>query len=342
MFCGKGVRQSGGFTLIELLVVIAIIGILIGLLLPAVQMAREAARRITCSNNMRQIGLALHNFEGSHKSLPAGWLPANPNANGSVDGWSCQAQILPYLEQANLQSQIDFSLSYNQIPQISLNGVPKKLSAARIPTYLCPSEVKDDARYDAAGNAIHYPLNYGANMGVWMVHDPNGFLETSGAFEPNKPLRLAKVLDGLSNTIAFAEVKAWTPYYRNASRTSEPSISVDAICSLGGDFKNNSGHTEWVDGRSHQTGFTSTFGPNTKLLCTVTNRQWDVDWTNVQEGMSNSVVTWAAVTSRSYHPTGVNVVMLDGSVQFINDRIQLATWRAISSRDGGESDQLPQ
>jgi prepilin-type N-terminal cleavage/methylation domain-containing protein len=107
-----------GFTLIELLVVMIVIGILIGLLLPAVQKAREAARRTACANNLKQIGLALANFEAATRHYPTSWKPTAPDASGNVNGWSAQAQLLPYLEQVTLHRAIDFSLSYTQVPDI--------------------------------------------------------------------------------------------------------------------------------------------------------------------------------------------------------------------------------
>ncbi|MEC7719407.1 MAG: DUF1559 domain-containing protein, partial [Planctomycetota bacterium] len=140
-------ERRAGFTLIELLVVIAIIGILVALLLPAVQMAREAARRTQCSNNLKQIGLALHNFEGTFKVLPPSWSLTQPTGSGSVDGWSIHARLLPYLEQNNLASQIDFTQSYTLANNININGKVQRLSGARIPTYLCPSETDDRPRF---------------------------------------------------------------------------------------------------------------------------------------------------------------------------------------------------
>ena len=110
---------------------------------------------------------------------------------------------------------------------------------------------------------------------------------------------------------------------------------------MGGTFKNPppsnpSGHTEWTDGRVHQSGFTTTFGPNTKVLYTEGGTIFDVDWTNQQEGKSTINVTYAAVTSRSYHPGLVNVSLMDGSVRAIGESIELALWRALSTRNGGE------
>ena len=332
-------EPRAGFTLVELLVVIAIIGILVALLLPAVQMAREAARRTQCSNNLKQIGLALHNFEGTFKVLPPSWSLTQPTGSGSVDGWSIHARLLPYLEQNNLASQIDFTQSYTLANNININGKFQRLSGARIPTYLCPSEIDDRPRFKN-NQLYHYPLNYGANCGDWFVFNPSNLEGGRGAFFPVNQLPTGSYPDGMSNTLAFAEVKAWTPYLRNAGLTGNLIEPADPsqICGLGGDFKRNTGHTEWVDGRVHQIGFTSTFTPNTKVPCNQSGITYDVDWTNMQEGKSQDTSTYAAVTSRSYHPTGVNVLLMDGSTHFVSDSISIFAWRSLSTRNGGEAD----
>ena len=327
-----------GFTLVELLVVIAIIGILIALLLPAVQSAREATRNLNCKNNLKQVGLAVHNYLGTNKVLPPS-MALTRGVTGT--NWSAQARLLPYIEGGALYSNIDFNKPYGS--DVMLGDVP--LQTFRVPTYLCPSELKDELRLKN-GNPYHYPLNYGLNMGLWFIWDPTSRTTGDGAFYPNSEVSAAHFKDGMSNTLCAAEVKAYNPYFRNGGSAGPTPPTPEQICGLGGDFKQNSGHTEWVDGRSHQTGVTATFTPNTQVFCqqSVTAEDGssytetvDVDWTNMQEGKSLDTVTYAAVTSRSYHPGTVNVVLMDGSVRAIADGIELALWRGLATRNGGEA-----
>ena len=330
-------QALSGFTLVELLVSMTIMAMLVGLLLVGVQKAREAARRTSCSNNLRQIGLAVSNFETQQRRFPASWKPAAARSDGVVDGWSAQAQLLPYLEQTRLDATIDYEKSYELAGNVvTADGVTTRLTAMRVPTFVCPSEVRDKPRF-SGGEAKHYPINYAVNLGVWFVHNPATNEGGRGAFRPRSGMRAAEYRDGLSYTLGLAEVKAWNPYYRNAGFAQLPDIPTDAdVCNLGGTFKESSGHTEWIDGRAHQTGFTTVFRPNTPVLCTMGGKTYDVDWTNQQEGTVGDRSTFAAVTARSYHGTGVNAVMMDGSVRSFPNDIHLGVWRAYSTRQDGE------
>ncbi len=328
-----------GFTLVELLVVIAIIGILVGLLLPAVQAAREAARRMSCTNNMKQVVLAVHNYESTTKRMPPAWT--RPAQSG--DGWSTQARILPYVESVALASAVDFSAGYGQA-RLVVDGQSIKVSSFRVPVYLCPSDAMDQPRYDDAGEPYHYPLSYAYNAGPWMVYDAPRDKPGAGAFQTGRVSRFRDIVDGLSNTLAFGEVKSWRPYFRDGETPGTIPIPTDPseVCALAGNFKENSGHTEWVDGRVHQAGFTTTFTPNRKVLCEISGREYDVDFTNIREGRTTTATTFAAVTSRSYHSGGVNVSLMDGSVRFIADSVELALWRNLSTRAGHEVVVAPQ
>src|SRR5262249_41371146 len=170
------------FTLVELLVVIAIIGTLIGLLLPAVQKVRGAANRIRCLNNLRQIGLALHNYHDTTQAFP----PTGVFPKGATGfSWSGHAHLLPFLEQENLKNLINWSLPYDDQPQVS---------GHRIATYLCPSEIHDQERQD--GDELHYPVSYGFNLGTWFVYNPLNGRGGDGAFTVNKRRRLEDLTDG--------------------------------------------------------------------------------------------------------------------------------------------------
>ncbi|MES2793072.1 MAG: DUF1559 domain-containing protein, partial [Planctomycetota bacterium] len=194
----KPSNRRSAFTLIELLVVIAIIAVLISLLLPAVQQAREAARRSQCKNNLKQIGLALHNYLDALSVFP----PASCFGTTSSVSWSMQARILPYLDAANLQKLIDFGTAYSVQPTVT---------QVRVPTFLCPSEIKDVPRPPAAvGGVTHYPINYGVNRGVWFVWDPAaGGSNGPGAFGVNSRYSAADFTDGMSNTVGLSEIKAY-------------------------------------------------------------------------------------------------------------------------------------
>ena len=332
-------RKNAGFTLVELLVVIAIIGILIGLLLPAVQAAREAARRMSCQNNLKQVILAVHTYESSMKRLPAAW--SRPSQ--SPDGWSLQARILPNIEALGLAQGVNFSIGYKQAT-IRVNNERLPISSFRVPTYLCPSEPLDFARVDNDGNPYYYPLNYAYNAGIWKVYSPTDQQSGVGAFKTNQTSRFRDILDGLANTLAFSEVKAWTPYFRDLGQEGQmdlPQVSSE-ICLLAGSFKIETGHTEWVDGRVHQSGFTTAFPPNHKVLCELNDVEYDVDWTNMREGKSSDRTTYAAITSRSHHTGGVNASLLDGSVRFVTESIDRQLWQDLSTRAGREVVQVPE
>lgn len=332
--------RRNAFTLVELLVVMVIIAMLMGLLFPAIQAARESARKTACRNNLYQVARAILNYESSLTRFPSSWTPPNPYPTGNaVTGWSAQAVLLPYLEQKATHSAINYNGPYTGVAVTTADGVDTVLSALRVPTYLCPSEVRDEVRL-SGGAPEHYPLNYAVNLGTWFVWNPANRQGGEGSFYPMSRLTAGDFLDGQSYTMALAEVKGWTPYFRNIQSVGPtmPTVPAD-VATLGGSFKENSGHTEWVDGRAHQIGFTANFPPNTVVPYSSGGVNYDVDWTNNQEGVtpdSGPVSTWAVITARSYHEGMVNVAMMDGSVRPVENGVNVGVWQALASRRGKE------
>lgn len=336
-------RLLAAFTLVELLVVIAIIALLIGLLLPAVQGAREAARRTGCQNNLRQLGLALHIYESTYRNYPPSlaWSGLSASDDTANAVWSAQARLMPFVEELAMGAEILRQLPVPYSRATLADGLTL-IAGLKIPTLLCPSESNLAIRLKN-GVPEHAPLNYAINMGTWMVFTPATKTGGNGAFYPNSKLRPGQFSDGLTKTIALAEVKTYTPHFRNAAKSAPvQATTAAAICSLGGEFKNDlpalgSGHTEWVDGRTHQTGFTSTFPPQTPVPCSRPSGEYNIDWTNQQEAKSLTIPTAAAVTARSHHIGIVNFVLMDGSVHAASDSIDAVLWQALSTRAGGET-----
>lgn len=331
-------NRRPAFTLVELLVVIAIIGVLVALLLPAVQFARESARRASCGNNLKQITLAVHSFEFTNKGLPSSFKPAY-DPSGKVSGWSAQSQVLPYLEEGNKFAFLNFDIPYSQQIPMPNSSPPMRVPALKIPMLLCPSETRATQKFDSAGQPAHFPLNYACNMGTWLVYDPVTNMSGRGAFQHFVPVSDATIPDGRSNTFCFGEVRAYSSGYRNAAIPNAPPPTLANVCSYGGTFRADSEHVEWVDGKVHETGFTTTFGPNAKTICNIGGQDYLCDWINQTEG--GTIATSAAVTSRSFHPNGVMVSLLDGSVKFIHNSIDVSLWQALSTRDGNESASVP-
>ncbi len=328
--------KRSGLTLIELLVVIAIIGLLVAVMLPAVMAAREAARRLTCQNNLKQIGLAIQNYESSNRCYPPGSIFTHSTS------WSVHGRLLPYLEQASAYSHIHLELEWSD-PINLATGV----QGLYVSSYVCPSDPNSNTLYDAGpGEGYVRPVNYGFNFGSWFVFDPRSGNYGDGCFHVNAAIRPASITDGLSNTLCAAEVKTFQANFRNTANPG-PSIPPDpsylarfaggAQFELGPRLNDNGGHVEWCDGPVHESGFTSTFTPNEFVHYVHSDgRVYDIDFNSRYEGTSRTQATYAAVTARSYHPGLVHTVWMDGSVRTLTNNIDLKVWRGMTSRAGGE------
>lgn len=319
-----------GFTFIELLVVMAIIGMLVALLLPALQVAREAARRANCINNIKQLGLAVQNYEAAATAYPPAFC-WNGIVGDRGGNWSAQARLLPQLEQRALYQTIGVGgrLFDSQAAQTTLSAL------------ICPSNPSANiAPRKAPDGRMLSAINYAMNMGVWFVFDPATGRTGQGVFVVNGKLSGKSLRDGASYTLCSAEVLGWTPYFQGAGAA--PTVvptGPDALSQLGGQPMPGGsptwpdGHTDWTIGRVHQTGFTTAYPPNG---ATGSPSAVNDDWTSQFEGTSNTIATYAAVTSRSDHPGIVNAVLMDGSARAFSGSIRPSIWRAMSTIDGHE------
>jgi prepilin-type N-terminal cleavage/methylation domain-containing protein/prepilin-type processing-associated H-X9-DG protein len=337
------------FTLIELLVVIAIIAVLIALLLPAVQAAREAARRIQCVNNLKQIGLALHNYISATNVLPPGRV--NSHIAGQGNCWGAYAEILPQLDQQALFSSFNFNIAPDSDPTASLSAANVTGFSTFLTVLLCPSDSAPVLVSVSNGNyATHnYPMNTGSTYSVVqnpappLTDRPNGVLFENSAISP------AAITDGMSGTVAIAETIRSIPgatYANNPldvflitgnNSTTGPPITSDAdyvsMClslpATTTQFQDTRG-VRWHYGAPGHSLYNHRRVPNDK--------QPDCRGGLPHSIRSDPLWNWLSlnVTSRSVHPGGVNALLCDGHVQFVKNTINLVVWQSLGSRNGGE------
>lgn len=314
------------FTLIELLVVIAIIVLLMALILPAVQKVRAAADRLSCASNLKQIGVALHHYHNDYLQLPP---QGNFTVGSSFSGYSIHARLLPYIEQDNIHKQMNYAVGYAAQPNIC---------KMKVKLYRCPSDPYDQTRGDAG--VEFYPTSYGFCIGTWLAIDQLTGTAGDGAFGMNQKHTFSSIHDGPTYTLAAADVKSFTPALLDSGLPAGPDAPPPShpaqIAMWGGTFDPDYCHTQWVAGRTLQSGLTTTFPPNTVVPFIKEGTVYDVDFTSARFGPGTPRQGYRCVTSRSYHPNGVNALFLGGQVQFITNGVSQETWRALGTRSGGE------
>jgi len=298
--------RTRGFTLVELLVVIAIIGVLVALLLPAVQQAREAARRIQCSNNLKQVGLALHNYHDTHLKFPGG------NVNCCEGTW--QMSILPFIEQDNLFQMYVYQagLRYSDAPNFAVTS--QRLSALTCPSDTPNAPIAANATRPDPLTSHNYAANYGNTVmqggsgtptfnGIQFGGAPFGWITSN---YPNKFFGFRDVIDGTSNTLLAAEV-------------------------LQGKETDLRGFTWW----GYAAGFNGYLPPNATQPDMVSSGCRNNPQLNLPCAQA-SVNTQVTLASRSRHPGGVQTVLCDASVRFVPETINLEIWRGLSTTQGSE------
>ncbi|MDR3623360.1 MAG: DUF1559 domain-containing protein [Paludisphaera borealis] len=336
-----GTTHRRGFTLIELLVVIAIIAVLIALLLPAVQAAREAARRMQCINNLKQLGLAVHNYESTNGTLPPQQILGYKGSTIIFKSqWGVTSRLAPFLELGPL---------YNSLNMILKTSDPSNSTvvSTSIKTLICPSEIQPQpyTSTNSSGVTSTYAVsNYGWCVGDWYVFGGQNGTPNRGAFGVNRSKTFAGLTDGLSQTILTAEVKTYQPAYHDcpgaipanwASPTvvPDPTTVLSIVASASSACKAPAvGHAKWCNGNTFLDAFTTALTPNAKSP----SGTLPVDVDLCSEDEDDGGPTYSSVTSRSYHPGGVNTLFGDGSVRFIKETIQWQAWRALGSVAGGE------
>jgi prepilin-type N-terminal cleavage/methylation domain-containing protein/prepilin-type processing-associated H-X9-DG protein len=355
----RSVSIRPAFTLIELLVVIAIIAVLISLLLPAVQSAREAARRAQCTNNLKQIGLALHNYESANGCFPPSGESTNFNVPAGfaktqfVDGgWNALARILPFMEGGNQFNALNFYVDYNEATGMNFTG-----ASTVVASYLCPSATRQpDGGRDGIDPNDPITAVFGNGYGVddygptcytdidplgQSGNDGNAYLATpyrnkasraDGLLHQGKT-RIAEITDGTSNTIAIGEDAGRDPRYLSPyTEGYYDGFNARPILGMGpaGGVSPARRYWRWAE---PDTSYGVSGQPNNKYKPAYEQSAWQLP-----PGTLNTAGNNAGANDElfSYHPGGINVLLGDGSVRFIKDSINVVTLRGLVTLKGGE------
>ena len=322
----KTAFRRRAFTLVELLVVVTIIGLLIALLLPAVQAAREAARRAQCANNLKQFGLALSNYENTHGVLPPGhgFVPASYYGQSKANAWSWPVRLFPYLDQDALWTVMDTLWSTNCGNDWSSTTCKMaKVQSAQVSVFHCPSDVGIGIRWNS-NHTCHTPsgtppvaeqarLSYAGNYGQGQMEAAS---RTSGVFGFNSATQIGDIHDGTSNTLLLSEVLVGhTCSTRGIFGYQEGPVVMANYCP-------NDPTPDLVRWCDPADGL-----PGAQAPCLWTSGNWG----------TLSAINMVLHTSRSAHPGGVQTVLCDGSVHFVNQTVALNIWQALSTPAGGEA-----
>jgi len=344
-------RNRRGFTLIELLVVIAIIAVLISLLLPAVQSAREAARRAQCVNNLKQMGLAAHNYHSAIGSFPMASAVAysDPGVQTSWGTWSGQAMMLPYLEQTPLYNSINFDWTCWYDVGAPINSTAWNMN---VQAFICPSD---------GLTGQHNNNNYFGSIGTTTDYscggDPSCSGASTGIFAHLKTYGIQNVTDGTSNTIAYSEGLVgslppglWVRWRDDLSTAASQVYLLDANSNVAAVMNDLQTCSSWWtqkinfpdinQGNFQSHGFRWGVGdPGDSLFQTlVPPNSTTYPWADCRMdcGAGCGAVFTGYHNATSFHPGGVNVAMADGSVKFVKSSIAMMTWWALGTKAGGE------